>query len=223
MKSPPVALVIGATGAVGARLLEMLLARHDGTRVLAIGRRPPPREHARLESLQAELEGLPQALAGRTFDQAFCCLGTTMRRAGSRDAFRAVDLSGVAAFAGAAHAGGAGFFGLVSAAGADRRSRNFYLRTKGEAEAAVEALGFPSVAIMQPGLLRGAREEFRAGERLGQVAAPLLDRLLQGPLARYRSVAIDAVAAALEVAARRRVPGIHRYDPAAIETLAGAR
>lgn len=223
MNCPPIVLLAGATGAVGARLLALLLAHKDGPGVLAIGRRPPPRQHARLEWLQAELEEFPDVLAGRSFDAAFCCLGTTMKRAGSRDAFRAVDLDGITALARAARAGGAGFFGLVSAAGADRRSRNFYLRTKGAAEAAVEALDFPSLAVMQPGLLRGAREEFRAGERLGQAAAPLLDRLLQGPLARYRSVAIDSVAAALEVAARRRVAGVHRYNPAAIEVLAGAR
>lgn len=220
MTSPPITLLAGATGAVGAPLLARLLARDDGPRVLAVGRRPPPRWHARLEWLRAELDDLERALADRSFDQAFCCLGTTMKRAGSRDAFRAVDLDGVTAFARAARAGGAGFFGLVSAAGAHPRSRNFYLRTKGEAEAAVEALGFSSLAIMQPGLLRGEREEFRAGERLGQAAAPLLDRVLLGPLARYRSVAIDAVAAALEIAARRRAPGVHRYDSPAIEALA---
>ena len=221
MNSPPIALLAGATGAVGAALLEILLAQDDGPRVLAIGRRPPTHQHTRLEWLQAELEEFPQALAGQSFNLAFCCLGTTMKRAGSKDAFRAVDLDGVTAFAGAARAGGAGFFGLVSAAGADPRSRNFYLRTKGEAEAAVEALGFPSVAIMQPGLLRGEREEFRAGERLGQVAAPLLDRVLLGPLARYRSVAIGTVAAALAATSRRRTPGVHRYDSPAIEALAG--
>jgi uncharacterized protein YbjT (DUF2867 family) len=220
MNTPPLALLAGATGAVGARLLARLLAREDGPRVLAVGRRSPPQRHPRVEWLQAELEEFTEALAGRVFDQAFCCLGTTMRRAGSKAAFRAVDLDGVTAFAGAARAGGAGFFGLVSAAGADPRSRNFYLRTKGEAEAALEALGFSSLAIMQPGLLRGEREEFRAGERLGQAAAPLLDRVLLGPLARYRSVAIDSVAAGLSVAARRRAPGVHRYDSPAIEALA---
>lgn len=220
MHSPPLAVLAGATGAVGSRLLEILLARDDGPRVIAVGRRPPPCEHARLEWLQAELTDFPAALSGSSFELAFCCLGTTMKRAGSKAAFRAVDLDGVTAFASAARAGGASFFGLVSAAGADARSRNFYLRTKGEAEAAVEALGLPSLAIMQPGLLRGEREEFRAGERLGQAAAPLLDRLLLGPLARYRSVAIDAVAAALEVAARRRAPGVQRYDSPAIEALA---
>ena len=223
MAAPPLALLAGATGATGARLLELLLARRDGTRVLAVGRRPPPREHARLESLQAELEELPQALCGRTFDLAFCCLGTTMRRAGSRDAFRAVDLHGVVAFAGAAHAAGARFFGLVSAAGADPQARNFYLRTKGEAEARVEALAFPSLAIMQPGLLRGPRREFRLGERVGQVVAPLADRMLLGPLARYRSVAVEVVARAMDAAAQDPAPGTHRFDPAAMEALAHAR
>jgi uncharacterized protein YbjT (DUF2867 family) len=221
MNPPPLALLAGATGAVGSALLEILLARDDRARVLAVGRHPPQRKHARLEWLQAELEEFPEVLAGQSFDLAFCCLGTTMKRAGSKDAFRAVDLDGVSTFASAARAGGAEFFGLVSAAGADPRSRNFYLRTKGEAEAAVEALGFPSMSIMQPGLLRGEREEFRAGERLGQVAAPLLDRVLLGSLARYRSVAIGTVAAALAAAARHRAPGVHRYDTPAIEALAG--
>jgi len=220
MESPPLALLAGATGAVGARLLELLLARQDGTRVLAVGRRPPSREHARLELLQAELEGLPQTLAGRNFDMAFCCLGTTMKRAGSKAAFRAVDLDGVTAFARAARAGGADFFGLVSAAGADHESRNFYLRTKGEAEARVEALAFPSLAIMQPGLLRGPRQEFRLGERVGQVVAPLADRLMLGPLARYRSVPVGIVAQALEFTARQQVPGTRRLDPAEMEALA---
>jgi uncharacterized protein YbjT (DUF2867 family) len=223
MESPPIALLAGATGAVGARLLELLLARHDGTRVLAIGRRAPPLEHARLESLHAELEELPQALAGQTCDLAFCCLGTTMRRAGSQEAFRAVDLAGVVAFATAARAAGARFFGLVSAAGADPAARNFYLRTKGEAEARVAALAFPSLAIMQPGLLRGPRREFRLGERVGQVVAPLTDRMLLGPLARYRSVPVEIVARALDAAAQDPAPGTHRFDPAAMEALAHAR
>jgi uncharacterized protein YbjT (DUF2867 family) len=223
MASPPIALLAGATGAVGARLLQLLLARHDGTRMLAIGRRAPPLEHARLERLHAELEELPQALAGQTCDLAFCCLGTTMRRAGSQEAFRAVDLAGVVAFATAARAAGARFFGLVSAAGADPAARNFYLRTKGEAEARVAALAFPSLAIMQPGLLRGPRREFRLGERVGQVVAPLTDRMLLGPLARYRSVPVEIVARALDAAAQDPAPGTHRFDPAAMEALAHAR
>lgn len=222
MSQPPFALVAGATGAVGSRLLDRLLARTDGTRVLVVARGPAPQEHPRLEWRRAELGALAPALAGIAADEAYCCLGTTMRTAGSRAAFRAVDLEGVVSFAAAARACGAGFFGLVSAAGADPSSRNFYLRTKGEAEARVAALGFGCLAIMQPGLLRGPRQEFRLGERLGQLVAPLSDVLMLGPLSRYRSVGTDTLAAAL-AAARRLPPGLHRLDPAAIEALARDR
>jgi uncharacterized protein YbjT (DUF2867 family) len=216
----PIAILAGATGAVGSRLLQRLLSRTDGTRVLALGRRAPATQHPRLEYLPAELSAFRLALAGRRCTQAFCCLGSTLNAAGSRAAFRAVDLHGVAGFAAAAHDAGADFFGLVSSAGADPRARTFYLRTKGESEAAVEALGFSTLVIMQPGLLRGAREEFRAAERAGQAAAPLLDRLLVGRLARYRSVATETLAAALDVAPRRLGAGTHRLDPAAIAALA---
>ncbi|MFU8895841.1 MAG: NAD(P)H-binding protein [Gammaproteobacteria bacterium] len=223
MNHPPVAMIAGATGAVGSRLLDRLLSRQDDTRVIAVGRRAPRRPHARLQWIAAELAEMPAILAGQRCTEAFCCLGTTRRTAGSRSAFRAVDLDGVLNFAQAARAAGAEFFGMVSAAGANPSARAFYLRTKGEAEAAVAALDFASLAIMQPGLLRGDREEFRALERLGQVAAPLVDQLLQGKLARYRSVAADDVAAALDHAARNRPAGVHRFDPASIETLAGER
>ncbi len=223
MNHPPVAMIAGATGAVGSRLLDRLLSRQDDTRVIAVGRRAPRRPHARLQWIAAELAEMPAVLAGQRCTEAFCCLGTTLRTAGSQSAFRAVDLDGVLNFAQASRAAGAEFFGMVSAAGANPSARTFYLRTKGEAEAAVEALEFASLAIMQPGLLRGGREEFRAAERLGQVAAPLVDRLLRGGLARYRSVATDAVAAALDHAARNRAAGVHRLDPKMIEALADER
>lgn len=220
---PPVALVAGATGAAGSRLVDCLLARDDGTEVVTVGRRPVNLSHPRLRHVGAELDQFPSALAAERCDEAYCCLGTTMKKAGSRTAFRAIDYDGVVRFARAAHDAGARFFGLVSAAGADPAARNFYLRTKGEAEAAVVALGFASAALLRPGLLRGERKEFRLGERLGQWAAPVADRLLLGPLARYRSAALDDVAAALAVAGRQRVVGVTRLGPAAIEALARGR
>ncbi len=220
MKHTHVALLAGATGAVGSRVLEHLLQRPDLSEVVVVARGPARRTHARLRWMRAELTALEQALAGVQVGEAHCCLGTTMRQAGSQEAFRAVDLAGVAAFATAARDSGARFFGLVSAAGADPQARNFYLRTKGEAEARVEALGFTSLAIMQPGLLRGPRREFRLGERLGQVMAPLADRVMLGPLARYRSVPVETVARALDAAALHPQPGTRRLGPAEMEALA---
>lgn len=222
MTATPIALLAGATGAVGQRLLARLLARPDRTRIITVGRRAPPPD-PRVEHLTTELGQLLTALSGYRCSEAFCCLGTTMKRAGSKSAFRAVDLDGAALFARAARDAGAGFMGLVSAAGASPTAANFYLRTKGEAEAAIEALDFASIAIMQPGLLRGTRDEFRLGERLGQGVAPLVDRLLIGRLARYRSVGIESVAAALDTAAQRAVPGVHRFGPDDIEAMAGER
>src|SRR6056297_71153 len=219
MTNVSVALLAGSTGAVGQRLLARLLARADGTRIITVGRRAPP-SHPRVRHLTAELEQFASVIAQERCSEAFCCLGTTMKRAGSRPAFRAVDFDGVIDFARAARGAGARFFGLVSAAGAAPGARNFYLRTKGEAETVVESLDFPGIAIMQPGLLRGDREEFRLGERLGQGMAPLLDRFLLGNLARYRSVGIEAVAAALDMAARQAAAGVRRYGPADIERLA---
>jgi uncharacterized protein YbjT (DUF2867 family) len=222
MSNTPIALLAGATGAVGGRLLELLLARDDGTQVVTVGRRPSSRSHPRLEHIQAGLKEFGVALRDLRCSEAFCCLGTTLRQAGSRAAFRAVDVDGVAGFAAAARASGASLFGLVSAAGAAPGSPSAYLRAKGDAERAVEALGYPSLVILQPGLLRGARVEFRAGESVAGIAAPLVDRLLLGPLARYRSVAMEDAAAALERSAHSRPPGVTRLDPAAIARLAHA-
>ncbi|MEJ2516089.1 MAG: NAD(P)H-binding protein [Gammaproteobacteria bacterium] len=214
------ALIAGATGLVGRRLLQLLLDDPAYGAVTAVGRRPPGIPHAKLNFVPAALSEMEPALAGGEWDAAFCCLGTTMKTAGTRAAFRAVDLEGVTAFARAAKAGNSGFFGLVSAAGASRRSPSFYLSTKGQAEDAVEALGFPSLALMRPGVLTGQRQEFRPAERFATMAAPLTDRLFLGPLAAYRSVPAATVAAALLVAARQARPGTCRLDPAAMKRLA---
>lgn len=214
------ALIAGATGLVGRSLLPLLLEDSACEQVTAIGRRPPAGTHGKLKFIRAELEDMEQALAGGHWHDAFCCLGTTMKTAGSRPAFRAVDLDGVSAFARAARTAGAEFFGLVSAAGASSESPSFYLRTKGEAEDAVGAVGFASLAVMRPGVLVGERAEFRAAERLAAMAAPVTDRLLVGALARYRSVPAATVAAALLAAARERRPGTRCLDPEAMKRLA---
>jgi uncharacterized protein YbjT (DUF2867 family) len=215
------AIVAGATGLVGRHLVARLLMRPEWTRVTVVGRRTPPIEHSRLESLAARLDGLDRALSGRRWDDAFCCLGTTMKKAGSKAAFRAVDLDGVTAFARAARSAGAGFLGLVSAAGASADSTNFYLQTKGHAEREVEACRFPSLAIARPGVLKGQRDESRPAERLAILVAPLTDVLMQGPLARYRSVAADVVADALVVAALDAKRGARRLEPEDMQMMAG--
>ena len=214
------AVIAGATGLVGRHLLERLLERPEWTRVTTVGRSAPEATHGKLEHLKASLDGFPRALASAKFDDAFCCLGTTMKKAGTKARFRAVDLDGAVQFARAARKAGARSFGLVSAAGASTDSRNFYLQTKGHAEREIETLGFSSLAIARPGVLRGDRAESRPAERLAILAAPLTDRLMIGPLASYRSADARDVADALVAAALAARPGCVRLDPRTLGALA---
>jgi uncharacterized protein YbjT (DUF2867 family) len=128
---------------------------------------------------------------------AFCALGTTIAAAGSREAFMAVDLDYVTAFARWARDSGAQRFVLVSSIGADPGASNFYLRVKGQAERAVSAIGFEQLDVLRPGLLVGARSESRRGEALAQRVMPPLAFMLVGPLRKYRPIRAAVVGAAM--------------------------
>ena len=206
------ALVAGGTGLVGGLLLRRLAA--DGTfpRVLAVGRRAPSEALAGVEALVVDLSELSKLPAKGTprlpsATDAFCALGTTIRAAGSQEKFRAVDHGLVLAFARAALAAGAKRLILVSSVGADPASSNFYLRVKGEAERDLAALPFEGVAILRPSLLLGERRESRPGERVAALASRALSFVFLGPLARYRPVEADDVAAAMVALARGEVTG----------------
>jgi uncharacterized protein YbjT (DUF2867 family) len=141
-------------------------------------------------------------------DDAFCCLGTTRRAAGSAAAFRRVDLDYVVAFARLAKRSGALRFLLVSSLGASSRSPLLYTRTKGECEAAIEAIGFTTVVIVRPSFLVGARAQARLSETLALGAARLIAPLLVGPLRRYAPADATAVARTLVRAAGAAPPGV---------------
>lgn len=189
----------GASGLVGSCLLRRLLDDARTASVFAPTRAPLP-PHPRLEN--PRLEGGAWTLP--PVDEAYCALGTTRRKAGSAEAFRAVDLDLVASFAQAARQAGARRFGLVSAAGAHPRSRFLYPRTKGEAERAVSS-AFESIVIARPSFLLGERAEHRPGERL---AVSLALALRPAIPRRWRAVPADSVAASLLAAVRGGVPGV---------------
>ncbi len=196
MKVPAQVLLAGASGLVGGHLARRISADlpRNGTLWLPL-RRPPPASNG-LRGAQAMPWPLPSDLP--PLDAAVCALGTTIATAGSQAAFRAVDFDAVLAVARAAKAAGATHFGLVSALGADPASRVFYNRVKGEAEAAIEALGFEHVVIAQPSLLLGDRDGLgqrpRPGEAWAQRLTPVLGWAV--PL-RWRPIDAEQVAAAL--------------------------
>jgi uncharacterized protein YbjT (DUF2867 family) len=147
-------------------------------------------------------------------DDAFCCIGTTIKKAGSQDAFRRVDYDYVLAFARAAQRAGARQFLLVTALGADPASRIFYSRVKGEIEQAVRQLPFQGIQIFRPSFLMGKRAEARLAERLGIPVARALAPLLVGPLRRYRPIhAADVARAMVQIAKEDlRGPNVFEYD-----------
>jgi uncharacterized protein YbjT (DUF2867 family) len=192
--------IAGASGVVGARVLAHLLERDDVARVVALGRRPLEVESPKLVSSVVDLRS-EAAVADALPDDlgvAFCCLGTTMKQAGSKEAFRAVDHDAVVAFATAAQRKGARRFLLVSALGADARSRIFYSRTKGEAEDALQRLGFPQLTIVRPSFIddEGARRDHRLGERIGLPIARGVFSVI-GRTHRYAPVSADVIGKAL--------------------------
>lgn len=202
-----IALVAGGTGLVGSCLLRRLLDDPRYAKVKLLSRRAPDLQHAKLELLLADLANLSGVdLAA---DDVYCCLGTTLRQAGSKAAFERVDYHMVVDLARAAKKAGAQQFLVVSSLGASTRSPAFYSRVKGRMEQAVSEAGFATVQILRPSLLLGARAQQRPAEDLAQRAAPLLRLLLRGPLAAYRPITADQVAAEMQRLAALEQLGTH--------------
>lgn len=212
MTKPPVprtALVAGATGVVGAALVQRLLADARYGMVKVLSRRPLSFLHRKLRVLPLPDEGAAALGTELAADDVFCCLGTTQKKAGSRAAFERVDYHLVLDVARAALAQGATQFLVVSAAGSSLKSPSFYSRVKARMEQAVLELGYKTVQVLRPSLLLAKREESRPAEWLGQKLAPLLNPLLTGKLAIYRAIPAEEVANAMLTLALRKVPGGH--------------
>ncbi|MDX1458678.1 MAG: NAD(P)H-binding protein [Marinobacter sp.] len=190
-------LLLGATGLTGSQCLEGLLATPEVERVVTLTRRPLAVDHPRLTAAVADFDHLEASARHFEVDVVVCCLGTTLKRAGSRSAFRKVDYEYCFTAARVGKARGAKAFILMSAVGANARSPVFYNRVKGELERDVAALHYPYLSIYHPGLLLGDRTEHRSGEAAMAVVMPALNRLLPGPLSKYRGIESADVAQAM--------------------------
>ncbi len=161
------AIVAGATGLVGSELVKLLLEDPEYSEVVVYTRRALSLENSRLKQVQGELGAMNEHRDELKGDVYFCCLGTTIKTAGSQDNFRKVDFHGVVSFGRLAFTHKAKKFLVVSASGAHSQSKLFYPRVKGEAEKALKDLKLNSLVIFRPGLLVGDRAEKRTGEKIG--------------------------------------------------------
>jgi uncharacterized protein YbjT (DUF2867 family) len=210
-------LLAGATGLVGFQTLQHL----ESDDLHTISRRPVAAKPSGIEAHIAEIADWPSIIAEAKPDVVICCLGTTIKTAGSKEAFAAVDFGLVTSFATAAKTAGARHMIAISSIGASANAASFYLAIKGQTEAALQALAFERLDILRPGLLRGNREEIRSGEALGIMLSPVTDALMHGPLRRYRSIASAVVAKAIANLAHKGGHGSFIHENDAIAALAG--
>ena len=189
------ALLVGATGLIGSFLLKRLIASPAYSRVIVRVRRPLAVTAPKLTVEIVDFDHLDERPIGA--EDVYCCLGTTIKQAGSQEAFRRVDFGYPVALARRAVNDGVRRLFVVSALGANARSSVFYSRVKGEMEEAVRASGVPQIYFFRPSLLDGPRAEARPGERIGSLVGSLLGPLL----GKYRPIQADAVAEAMLVVA----------------------
>ncbi|MDQ0196310.1 NAD(P)H-binding protein [Paenibacillus wynnii] len=215
-----IAMVLGATGLVGTQVTESLLRSGIWDEVRVLVRHPLDQKHPGLKQFVINWDELEQH--GNLFNGVsaiFCCLGTTIKKAGSQSNFERVDLHYPLQAAALAKKHQVKQFLVVSSMGASSKSRNFYSRTKGSMEEGLSALEFQGLHIFRPSLLLGQRQEFRLGE---QVAAKLMRAfgfLLVGKAAQYRAIQAKTVAQAMINIANVGTRGVHVYNNEVIQVL----
>jgi uncharacterized protein YbjT (DUF2867 family) len=203
------ALIAGASGLIGKQLLTLLLVDMDYDEVKAITRAPLNITHPKLKNIIVEFDILADYESSLKADDVFCCLGTTIRIAKTKEAFRKVDYEYPLALARATKSQGATQYLLVSALGADKNSSVFYNRVKGEVEEAIGQVGFRSLHILRPSLLLGERSEKRAGEG----AATTFFKFFGGLVPKkYKAIDSAKVATAMVVLARENNPGFYFHE-----------
>jgi uncharacterized protein YbjT (DUF2867 family) len=197
-KDGKTAVVFGATGLVGSEVVKELLNRPEYTKVIAVVRNPFPLSHPCLEFfIIQDFSKLSETALSLTADEYYCCIGTTIKAAGSKENFRRVDLLIPQQIAKLAHKLAVPSLVIVSSIGADVKSSNFYLHTKGEMERSIRVIYRGNLKFVRPSLLMGERTEFRLGERVAIIFMKLFGWMLVGPLRKYRGIRPQKVAAAM--------------------------
>jgi uncharacterized protein YbjT (DUF2867 family) len=213
------ALIAGATGLVGNAILQQLLADNQYEKVIIITRKLIDVNHPKLIQQQIDFDSIESLKLGFPVDDVFCALGTTIKTAGSQDAFYKVDYTYVVNLGKWCAANGVKRFLIVSAMGASSKSGIFYNRVKGEMETAVSQLNIPQIEVFRPSLLMGDRKEKRRGEKIAQVVMGGLGFLFVGPLLKYKGIHDDVVAKAMIKSAKEEVRGFTVYESGEMQVL----
>jgi uncharacterized protein YbjT (DUF2867 family) len=187
-------LILGATGFVGSYLVQDCLNSSEIESVTVLVRKPSFEQHPKLKEIVFDFGDESNMESLESVNHVFCCLGTTIKTAGSKDAFRFVDYDLPLRFAKWAESTHADSFSIVTAMGANSSSSIFYNKVKGEVEDEIKQLNIPTIQIFQPSLIMGPRKEFRVGELIGKGVMTLLNPFMMGPAKKYRGIHAQTIA-----------------------------
>jgi uncharacterized protein YbjT (DUF2867 family) len=191
------ALIVGATGLIGSELVSLLIKTEYYNSLHILTRRPFLFEHLKIRSYTIDFDRIEFFTPDAVIHDVYICLGTTMKKAGSKEAFRKVDYEYVVEISKWAMQHKIERLSVISSLGANASSGNFYLRTKGQMEDALKEISLPHLTIFRPSLLLGERNEFRPGERLGAIFMKPLSFVMAGPLKKYRPIKAQILAHAM--------------------------
>ncbi len=210
MSKNKIALIAGSSGLVGRELLLLLLESSEYEKVIALVRKKTDYHHPKLEQVETDFNKLDAVEASfKNVDDVFCCLGSTIKNAGSKAAFRKVDFEYPVALAEAAAKNECAGFYSISAMGADPKSRVFYNKVKGQMEEQISRLAIPTIVFFRPSLLIGYREEFRFGERLAIAVFSAMAFIFWGPLKNLKAIPVGKVATSMFKTAKLDNKGVH--------------
>ncbi len=219
MSETRTALIVGATGLVGKHCLDYLLQDPKYTMVTSLVRKKMPLKSPKLQQEVVNFDHLESSKALVKGDDVYCCLGTTINKAGSKENFRKVDHDYVVKTARLALENGALRFLVVTSIGADPESGIFYTKVKGEVEEDLKTLNYPELHIFRPASLAGDREEFRFGEKVSLGVLKAFDFALVGGLKKYKPIEAKTVARAMVLVADRNQPGVYVYESEEIKKI----
>jgi len=206
------ALVIGASGLVGTALVKQLLQDDSFSAVKLFLRKPIDIQNQKLEQHCIDFNTIEKYADVIKGDVVFCCMGTTIKAAGSKEAFVKVDYTYTVNFAQVAKRNGTEKFVLISSIGADKNSSNFYLKVKGDVEADVARLKFKNLIIVRPSMLLGDRKEFRLGESIAKKMMKGLGFLFVGKLKKYKAIEASTVARAMIVLSKNELQEVMIFE-----------
>ncbi|MES2794471.1 MAG: NAD-dependent epimerase/dehydratase family protein [Bacteroidota bacterium] len=214
------AVIIGASGLVGGHLLNELLQNQNYSEVTILVRKKIDFSHSKLKQQIFDFENIDSQ--DIITDEIFCAIGTTLSKAGSKAAQYHIDCEIPYAVAKNAFANGAIGFFLISSLGADAKSSNFYLNTKGQLEEKVKGIGFETFVTARPSILAGVRNENRIGEKIGLFISKIIEPLLLGSLKKYAVIEASTVAKAIVKIASSNQKGIRFIESDALKNIANS-